>query len=187
MRKLAHFALFALALSACENQEEATEPEEEEAAEPRRRAAPREEEVPPLDPTNIASIAIKSADHTKLVAALKAAQYVTGVSNAGPLTVFAPTDAAFDALPAGTVENLLKPENVDQLRHILQHHVVPASYPANQLRDGQTLGMVDGTNVTVHVAGEEIHIDEAKVVTSVRASNGVLHIIDKVLLPPERH
>jgi len=139
--------------------------------------------TPPLDPDNIVSIALRSHDHTKLVAALRAADYVTGVANPGPLTVFAPTDAAFDALPAGTVENLLKPENVGDLRHVLQHHVVPAVYLADALRDGQVLGMVDGTNETVHVADGHIKIGEANVLASIRASNGVVHVLDRVLVP----
>jgi len=147
-------------------------------------SAPAKSNTPPLDPTNIVSIAVGSPDHTTLVAALKAADYVTGVSNPGPLTVFAPTNAAFAALPAGTVENLVKPENVAQLRHILQHHVVPSVYMAESFRDGQVLGMVDGTRVTVHVKDGQVMIDDAKIVASVRASNGVVHVVDKVLLPP---
>ena len=149
-------------------------------------AAEKRDDMPPLDPNNIASLATKSADHTTLVAALKAADYMIGVANAGPLTVFAPVNAAFAALPPGTVENLLKPENVDTLRHVLQHHVVPSSYQASALKDGQVLGMVDGTNATVHVEGDKVLIDEATIVASVRASNGMLHIIDKVLLPPKK-
>jgi uncharacterized surface protein with fasciclin (FAS1) repeats len=139
--------------------------------------------LPPLDDNNIVSLASHSPNHTKLVAALQAADYVGSVANPGPLTVFAPTDAAFDALPAGTVENLLKPENVTDLQHILQHHVVPAVYMPDALHDGQVLGMVDGTNVTVHISDGHIKIGDANVVQSIRASNGALHIIDAVLLP----
>jgi uncharacterized surface protein with fasciclin (FAS1) repeats len=148
---------------------------------------PAKSNTPPLDPTNIVSIALGSPDHTTLVAALKAADYVTGVSNPGPLTVFAPTNAAFAALPAGTVENLIKPENVAQLRHILQHHVVPSVYTAAGLRDGQELGMVDGTRVTVRVSDGQVTIDGAKIVASIKASNGIVHVIDKVLLPPAKN
>lgn len=170
---------FVIAASLCACGQQAPATPDMPAARP---AAPVDN-TPPLDHDNIVSIASRSADHTKLVAALRAADYVTGVANPGPLTVFAPTNAAFDALPAGTVENLLKPENVDQLRHILQHHVVPSVYTAESLRDGQDLGMVDGNHVTVHVADGHIKIDEANVVASIPASNGIVHVIDRVLLP----
>lgn len=186
MSKWIHAFMIAAALWACSNQESAEPAEEESTEETPARAAPQEEEIPPLDENNIVSIALKSQDHGKLVAALKAAHYVTGVSNAGPLTVFAPTDAAFDALPAGTVENLLKPENVDQLRKVLQHHVIPSVYTAEGLRDGQNLGMVDGTSVTVHVADGKVKIGEATILASVRASNGIVHVVDGVLVPPAR-
>ena len=182
MLKLVSAVWIAFAVGACGHQEEAAAPEEEQAAE-HEATAPAHEDTPPLDPDNIVSIALKSPDHHKRVAALRAADYVTGVANPGPLTVFAPTDAAFDALPAGTVEHLLQPANVDQLRHILQHHVVPAVYLADALHDGQTLGMVDGTNETVHVTDGHVKIGEANVVASIRASNGIIHVIDKVLVP----
>ena len=182
MPKLVTAIVFALSLFACSGQASPSVPAVGAAP-----AAPVDN-TPPLDHDNIVSIASRSADHSKLVAALRAADYVTGVANPGPLTVFAPTNAAFDALPAGTVENLLKPENVDQLRHILQHHVVPSAYSAASLRDGQDLGMVDGNHVTVHVANGHIMIDDANVVASIPASNGVVHVIDKVLLPrPSTH
>lgn len=146
-------------------------------------AAVQEEEIPPLDAKNIVSIAVGSPDHTTLVTAIKAAHYVTGVANAGPLTVFAPVNAAFAGLPAGTVDNLLKPENADQLRHVLQHHVMPSVYTAESFRDGQQLGMVDGTKATVHIVDGKVHVDDATILTSIRASNGIIHVIDKVLLP----
>lgn len=147
-----------------------------------RRVAPAND-TPPLDPENIVSIASNSRDHTTLVAALRAADYVTGVANPGPLTVFAPTNAAFAALPAGTVDNLLKPENVADLRHVLQHHVAPAVYLADSFTDGQRLGMVDGTAVTMHIRDGQPMLEDAKVIASIRASNGIIHVIDKVLVP----
>src|SRR5678815_236068 len=146
------------------------------------RTARAPDPIPPLDPNNIVSIAQGSRDHTTLVHALQAADYVTGVANPGPLTVFAPTNAAFAALPAGTVDDLMKPENVSQLRHVLQHHVVPATYEVASLHDGQVLGMVDGTNETVHIVDGHLRIGDANVVTSIRASNGIVHVIDKVLV-----
>lgn len=135
---------------------------------------------------DIVKVAIGSPDHTTLVTALQAADLVNVMSNAGPFTVFAPTNAAFNALPSGTVETLLKPENKDQLASILQHHVTVSTYSAESLKDGQILGMVDGNNVTVKVTDGKISIDGANIVASVRASNGIVHIVDKVILVPEK-
>ena len=141
--------------------------------------------VPPMDATNIVSIASGSPDHTTLVAALKAADYVTSVAGSGPLTVFAPTDAAFEALPAGTLETLLKPENADQLRNILKYHVTTSGLGADQLSDGQVLGMANGKKTEIQKDGDALTINGANVVASITASNGVVHVIDAVLLPPE--
>lgn len=139
---------------------------------------------PPLDPKNIVSIALASKDHTTLVAALKAADYVTAVANPGPLTVFAPTDAAFAKLPAGTVESLVKPENQVKLKEILKYHVTTSVYEASNLTDGQVLGMANGAKATIHIKDGKITINDANVVASVRGSNGVVHVIDGVLTPP---
>ena len=97
---------------------------------------------------DVVKVAVGSPDHTTLVAALKAADLVTSLANAGPFTVFAPTNAAFDKLPKGTVEDLLKPENIATLQTILQHHVMTSALEASFFQDGQTMGMVDGSNVT---------------------------------------
>lgn len=132
---------------------------------------------------DVVKVAIASPDHTTLVAAVQAADLVTSLANAGPFTVFAPTNAAFDALPTGTVETLLKPENKDKLANILQHHVMTSALTADFFRDGQTMGMVDGTNVTFAVNGDEVTVDGAKIIGSVKASNGWVHVIDKVILP----
>ena len=139
---------------------------------------------PPLDPNNIVSIAVGSKDHTTLVAALKAADYVKSVANPGPLTVFAPTDAAFAKLPAGTVEGLVKPEKQADLREILKYHVAPATYEQAALKDGMQLAMANGKKVTFHVVDGKLKINDANVVASIRASNGIVHVIDAVLLPP---
>ena len=141
--------------------------------------------VPPLDPTNIVSIASGSPDHTTLVAAIEAADYVTSVAASGPLTVFAPTNAAFEKLPAGTVESLLEPENVGALRRILQYHVTTSALGAEGFRDGQTLGMANGAKATIHREGDAVSINEARIVASIPASNGIVHVIDAVLLPPD--
>jgi uncharacterized surface protein with fasciclin (FAS1) repeats len=138
----------------------------------------------PADPNNIVNVAGGSKDHTTLVAALKAADYIDSVSNPGPITVFAPTNAAFDKLPKGTVDGLLKPEKIDDLKTILKFHVVPSTYEAKDLKDGASLGMVNGGHTTVHVKDGKIMINDANVVASIKCSNGIIHVIDAVLLPP---
>ncbi|MEZ4399999.1 MAG: fasciclin domain-containing protein [Kofleriaceae bacterium] len=140
--------------------------------------------LPPLDPTNIASIAMGSKDHTTLVAAVKAADYVPSIANSGPLTVFAPTNAAFEKLPPGTVEALVKPDKQADLREILKYHVTTSVYETKDLKDGMTLGMANGAKVTIHVVDGQVTVNDAKVLTSIRASNGIVHVIDTVLLPP---
>jgi len=151
--------------------------------EPATAAAAPKKLVVPRDPNNIVSLALASKDHTTLVAALEAADYVAVVANPGPLTVFAPTNAAFDKLPAGTVENLLKPENLDQLRNVIKYHATTSAYMIDDLKDGQVLSMANGGKVTVHIKDGKLSVNDANVVASVRASNGALHIIDAVLLP----
>ena len=132
---------------------------------------------------DVLKVAIGSPDHTTLVAAVKTAELVDALSNAGPFTVFAPTNAAFDKLPKGTVDNLLKPENKGKLQDILQHHVTTSAYTEVMLRDGLKLGMVDGNNVIVTMKDGSTFIDNAKVLGSVRASNGMVYIVDQVILP----
>jgi uncharacterized surface protein with fasciclin (FAS1) repeats len=179
---LLSFSLGALLLPACGSQEQPS------SAAPPAEAAARSHtsNIPPLEPDNIVSIASNSADHTTLVAAIQAADYVTAVAASGPLTVFAPTNAAFDKLPPGTVEDLVKPENADKLREILKYHVTTSALTTNSLKDGQTLGMANGAKTTVHIAGDEVTINEARVVASIPASNGIVHVVDTVLLPPAK-
>jgi len=177
-RTTSWIAIAALALGACGKKTEEAEPAAAAAA------PPREPAPPPLDPTNIVSIAIGSKDHTTLVAALKAADYVTAIASPGPLTVFAPTDAAFAKLPAGTVESLVKPENQAKLKEVLKYHVTTSVYEATNLTDGQVLGMANGGKATIHIVDGKMSINDAHVIASVRGSNGVVHVIDAVLLPP---
>ena len=132
---------------------------------------------------DVVKIAVGSKDHTTLVAALQAADLVNVHSNAGPFTVFAPVNSAFDKLPAGTVDDLLKPENKSKLVKILQHHVAVAVYSTDLLTDGKILGMVDGANAKISVKDGAVFIDDAKIVASVPASNGIIHVIDGVVLP----
>ena len=136
---------------------------------------------------NVVQVAISSPDHTTLVKAVQAAGLVDALSNPGPFTVFAPTNAAFDQLPAGTVENLLKPENKDALVDILQYHVIVGVYNAESLTDGQEIGQVNGDQITISKKDGKIMVNgKATVVASIPASNGVVHVIDAVLLPPAK-
>lgn len=140
---------------------------------------------PPLDPNNIVSIASGSKDHSTLVAALQAADYVRSVANPGPLTVFAPTNAAFAKLPAGTVEGLLEPAKADALRDLLKYHVAAAVYEAKDLADGMQLGMANMQKVTIKKQNGKVTVNGANIVASIRASNGIVHVLDGVLLPPQ--
>jgi uncharacterized surface protein with fasciclin (FAS1) repeats len=135
---------------------------------------------------NVVQVAIASPDHKTLVAALKAAEYVDALSNAGPFTVFAPTDAAFDNLPKGTVETLVKPENKLKLQDILEYHVYVGVIRENMIQQDMNLNQVNGKNVKVAKEGENILVNDAKVLGVVPAANGVIYVIDKVLLPPEK-
>jgi len=135
---------------------------------------------------NVVKVAVGSKDHTTLVTAVQAADLVNALSNNGPFTVFAPTNAAFDALPAGTVEGLLKPEKKDALADILQYHVYVGVLNLENLQDGQVLGMVNGGNATIHVTDGKYMINDAHIVASVPASNGIVHVLDKVILPPAK-
>ncbi|MFY7997626.1 MAG: fasciclin domain-containing protein [Candidatus Kapaibacteriota bacterium] len=131
---------------------------------------------------DIVKVAVGSKDHSTLVTALKAADLVTSMSNAGPFTVFAPTNAAFDKLPAGTVETLLKPENKGKLTDVLYHHVMTSALEADSFSDGQVLTMFDGKPAKITKKGGVMYLDDAKVLASVRASNGVVHVVDAVVL-----
>jgi uncharacterized surface protein with fasciclin (FAS1) repeats len=134
---------------------------------------------------NVVQVAIGSKDHTTLVTALKTAGLVDVLSNTGPFTVFAPTNAAFDKLPAGTVENLLKPEKKDDLTDILQYHVSVGVFKTDMFTDGQVIGQVNGGNITITKKDGKIMVNgTATIIASIPASNGIIHVIDGVLLPP---
>ncbi len=133
---------------------------------------------------DVVDVAVGSKDHSTLVAAVKAAELVEPLQKSGPFTVFAPTNAAFDKLPAGTVDDLLKPENKDKLANILEYHVSVGVFTEDMLRDGQKIGQVNSQNITVAKEGNSIKINgKANVVGTVRASNGIIYVIDEVLLP----
>ncbi len=134
---------------------------------------------------NIVENAVNADNVTTLVAAVKAAGLVETLSGPGPFTVFAPTDSAFAKLPAGTVENLVKPENKEMLTSILTYHVVSGRYRAADLKDGMTLTTVNGQNLTVKVQDGKVWINGAAMVETadVISSNGVTHVVDSVLMP----
>ncbi len=135
---------------------------------------------------NVVQVAVGSKDHTTLVTAVKAAALVDVLSNAGPFTVFAPTNDAFAKLPAGTVEGLLKPDQKDALSNILEYHVYVGVIKTEAMRDGQILGQVNGKNITVTIKDGKYMVNgKATIVASVPASNGIIHVIDEVLLPPQ--
>ncbi len=134
---------------------------------------------------DVVKVALASKDHTTLVSALQAADLVTSLSNAGPFTVFAPTNEAFAKLPQGVLDGLLKKERREDLRNILQYHVTLSALKEDQFHDGQVLGMVNGDNVTLSVKDGKIILNNTvHVLQSVAASNGMVYITDGVLLPP---
>ncbi len=134
---------------------------------------------------NVLQIAIGSPDHTTLVAAVQAAGLENALVNAGPLMVFAPTNKAFDELPKGTVETLLKPENKEKLARILKHHVTAGNYDKNFLKNFKKLGQADDTNAIVEKKGDDVYVGGAKIIASIKAGNGIVHVVDKVIVPNE--
>jgi uncharacterized surface protein with fasciclin (FAS1) repeats len=134
---------------------------------------------------NIVQTAIGSPDHKTLVAALKAASYVDALSNAGPFTVFAPTDDAFAKLPEGTVEDLTRPENKLKLQDILEYHVYVGVIRESMVNGSMNLNQVNGKNVSVTKEGEKLKVNGANVLATVQTSNGIVYVIDTVLLPSE--
>lgn len=135
---------------------------------------------------DVVKIAVGSPDHTTLVKALQTAEYVDALSNAGPFTVFAPVNAAFDKLPAGTVENLLKPAQKDALRDILEYHVYIGVLRPEMLKDGLSFGQANGDNISISVKDGKPMVNNATILASIPASNGIIHVVDEVLLPPSK-
>jgi uncharacterized surface protein with fasciclin (FAS1) repeats len=135
-------------------------------------------------PRDIVDTAVAAGSFKTLAAALQAADLVGTLKGAGPFTVFAPTDAAFAKLPAGTVEDLLKPENKAKLQRILTYHVVPGRVMAADVVKVKAAKAVSGDTITVAVQGTTVRVDNATVTsTDIAASNGVIHVIDTVILP----
>lgn len=140
--------------------------------------------APAETPKTVVDIAIGSADHTTLVTAVKAAGLVETLSGDGPFTVFAPVNAAFDNLPAGTLDNLLKTENKSALTGVLTYHVVAGKVMAADLKDGQMIKTVNGQELKVTIKDGKVMINDALVTAAdLSGSNGIVHVINKVLLP----
>ena len=134
---------------------------------------------------DIVDTAVAAGSFKTLVAAVKAAGLVDTLKGKGPFTVFAPTDEAFAKLPKGTVESLLKPENKSKLVDILTYHVVAAKVPAAKVKSGK-VGMVNKKNSRVRVKDGKVTINKANVVkTDIMTSNGIIHVIDAVIMPPK--
>lgn len=132
---------------------------------------------------DIVDTAVEAGSFTTLVAAVQAAELVDTLKGDGPFTVFAPTDEAFAALPEGTVEDLLKPENKDKLTAILTYHVVPGKVMSTDLSDGMTAATVQGSEITIGTT-DGVKVNGANVVSAdIETSNGVIHVIDGVILP----
>lgn len=134
---------------------------------------------------DIVDTAVNAGQFETLVAAVTAAELAETLKSEGPFTVFAPTDEAFAALPEGTVDMLLKPENKDQLVAVLTYHVVPGKVMSTDLSDDMKAKTVQGSEITIDL-DDGVAVNEAKVVTAdIETSNGVIHVIDAVILPPQ--
>jgi uncharacterized surface protein with fasciclin (FAS1) repeats len=160
--------------------EEETTTDTEQTDEKQGQAFIEDDEATP----NVLQIAMGSKDHSTLVVAVQAAQLENVLVNAGPLMVFAPTNEAFAALPEGTVENLLKPENKDALANILKYHVTPGNYSKDFLKKFKKLGQANNGYVQIEVKGDDVYVGGAKIIASIKAGNGIVHVVDKVMLPP---
>ena len=173
-----------LIFSACNsNTESSTETKEVAAASSGQEAV--EDDVSQKD---VVKIAVGSKDHTTLVAALKQAEYVDDLSNAGPFTVFAPTNDAFNKLPAGTVEGLMKDDKKADLQNILEYHVAVGVYKTENMQDGQKINMANLGDITLSVKDGKVIVNGvANIVASIPAANGIIHVVDAVLLPPAKN
>ena len=181
-KSLLMVALVSLAIISCKKSENNTNDSTTtttEAASGGQEAVVDEDSAP-----NIVKLAVGNKDLSTLVTAVQAAELTTSLSNAGPFTVFAPVNEAFDKLPAGTVDDLLKPENKGKLSDILGHHTYVGVIKTEQMTDGQNLGMVDGKNITIKmVNGKPTVNGTVNIIASVPAANGMVHVVDGVILP----
>lgn len=182
---LAFLALFMFSCNSGEKKPEATETQTKISVEGKGQSAV----IDTISAANALQVAKSLDDFKTLVAAIEAAGVEDALVNAGPLTVFAPVNGAFDKLPAGTVDDLLKPENKSKLAFILTNHVAPANYPIKQLKKdaekGRKLYMASGKYLTVEAKEDGIYVGGTKILKSVKVSNGWIHVIDNVLVPAE--
>merc|ERR1711959_622929 len=150
---------------------------------------------PPTPPTppapatkTIVDLAVATPDLSTLVTALKAGKLVDTLSGAGPFTVFAPTNEAFAKLPKATLNSLLEPANIKQLQDVLTYHVASGEVFSSEIKNRQRIQTVEGKDVTATLIGGKVFINESEVTKAdIKASNGVIHIIDAVLIPPTHH
>jgi uncharacterized surface protein with fasciclin (FAS1) repeats len=186
MKKTFKYLLFASAVSLISCSSQTEEKTEAIIEQPAIAEAPQTGQSGVVDATsnpNILQVAVGSKDHTTLVVAVKAAGLVDVLSNAGPFTVFAPTNAAFDKLPAGTVDGLLKPEKVEDLKNILEYHTYVGALKTEYMQDGQEFEMVNGGKVKITKKDGKTFVNGSEIVTSIPTSNGIIHVIGDVLLP----
>jgi uncharacterized surface protein with fasciclin (FAS1) repeats len=189
MKKI--FLIFPIAaltfiFSACNTNTESTATEETKAAETT--GGGQEAVKDDVSQKDVVKIAVGSKDHTTLVAALKQADYVDDLSNAGPFTVFAPTNDAFNKLPAGTVDGLMKDDKKADLQNILEYHVAVGGYKTENMRDGQKINMANLGDITLSVKDGKVMVNGvANVIASIPAANGIIHVVDAVLLPPAKN
>lgn len=181
-KSLLMVALVSLAIISCKKSENNTNDSTTtttEAASGGQEAVVDEDSAP-----TIVKLAVGNKDLSTLVTAVQAAELTTSLSNAGPFTVFAPVNEAFDKLPAGTVDDLLKPENKGKLSDILGHHTYVGVIKTEQMTDGQNLGMVDGKNITIKIVNGKPTVNgTVNIIASVPAANGMVHVVDGVILP----
>lgn len=171
-------SLVVMVFFACSTSEDAATAKTEGFAKDHNQAGVKDDVSDP----NILQIALGSPDHTTLVAGVVATQLENVLVGAGPLTVFAPTNAAFDKLPEGTLETLLKPENKSKLATIITSHASPGTFMGEGLKDGMQLYMATGHYVDVKVTEEGTFVNGSKILGTVDAVNGVVHVIDDVFL-----
>jgi uncharacterized surface protein with fasciclin (FAS1) repeats len=183
--RLLPVAALLFSLSACNNENTSTT---SASTEPAAATGGQEAVQDDVSQKDVVKIAVGSADHTTLVAALKQAAYVDDLSNAGPFTVFAPTNDAFNKLPAGTVEGLMKDDKKADLQNILEYHVAVGVYKTENMMDGQKINMANLGDITLSVKDGKVVVNgTANVITSIPASNGIIHVVDAVLLPPAKN
>jgi len=182
--RLIPIGVLILIFSACNSNTESSTETKEVAANSSGQEAVQDDE----SQKDVVKIAVGSKDHTTLVAALKQAEYVDDLSNAGPFTVFAPTNDAFNKLPAGTVDGLMKDDKKADLQNILEYHVAVGVYKTENMHDGQKINMANLGDITLSVKDGKVMVNGvANIVASLPAANGIIHVVDAVLLPPAKN